>query len=127
VYLGHTATDSFAIYDLRASSVSSFPCLTPTVHEAGPSDDNSRPLRGLFATACGPLIAAFKDRRGGGYLYDLYQLNGSPIALGLQNPERIIGVEGPIFYSVRTLADGGATLRVWKLGYSEGESVRTAR
>ena len=128
VYLGHTATDSFAIYDLQASVVSSFPCRAASVvREEGRDVKISRPLRGLFATACGPLIAAFTGGRTAGYHYDLYDLDGSPIARGLESPERIIGVEGPIFYSVRTSADGAATLRVWKLGYSEGGGVRPAR
>jgi hypothetical protein len=69
------------------------------------------------------LIAAFTGGRTGGYHYDLYDLDGSPIALGLENPERIIGVEGPIFYSVHTATNGAATLRVWKLGYSKNGRV----
>ena len=121
VYLGHSASESFAIYDLEARAILSFPSLAARIarsvgRDAGFAGD----LRGLFATACGPLLAVYTADSGPRrYLYDLYSLEGEPIALGLPSRERVVGVEGPLFYSVRATADGALTLNVWKLSYPE--------
>lgn len=117
VYLSHSRTDSFAIYDVKDRDVLSFPCLT--TRDGGRVEREAGfpgALGGLFATACGPLLALYAVGSGGtDYLYDVYALSGAPIALGLHARERVVGVEGPFFYSVSELSDGGARLRVWKL------------
>jgi hypothetical protein len=107
LYLAHTGTDSFAVYDLAADAVLSFPSVAS--RDAGT-------LRGLFATRCGPLLALYA-RGAGDYWYDIYGLDGAPIALGVPSGERVVGVEGPFFYSVHSAPGGDPTLRVWKLRF----------
>jgi hypothetical protein len=122
MYLGHNRTDSFSIYDIEARAVVAFANQNSVVQESreGYGGADVR-LCGLFAASCGPLIAQFAlDSDDEGYLYDLYSLDGTPIALGLHSPERVVGVEGPLFYSVRTSRRGDNELRVWKLIFQEG-------
>ncbi len=121
VYIGHSQTDSFAVYDVEARGVVSFSSLkAPPGTQEGGDPYSSLQLRGLFATACGPLIAQYVDQMDApDYLYDLYGLDGSPIALGLRSEERVVGVEGSLFYSVRMDGEGAALVRVWKLRYRE--------
>jgi len=107
LYLAHTGTDSFVVYDLEADAVLSFASV------AGRAVGT---LRGLFATRCGPLLALYAGGDGG-YLYDIYGLDGAPIALGVLSGERVVGVEGPFFYSVHGSPGGDPTLRVWKLKF----------
>jgi hypothetical protein len=117
VYLAHSRADSFAVYDVEARAVLSFPVLNASVAERRQrcGVDTHR-LEGLFVAPCGPLIAQYSvPDRSHEYGYDLYKLDGSAIALGLRSPERVVGVEGPLFYSVRPGADGAVELRVWKL------------
>jgi hypothetical protein len=124
VYLSHNRSDSFAIYDVKARDVLAFPNQGAgrgprLVRESGLRGD----LSGLFATSCGPLLAVYalgSDETN--YLYDAYALSGTPIALGLHARERVVGVEGPFFYSVASLSEGGVRLRVWKLKVT-GESL----
>jgi hypothetical protein len=111
LYLAHTATDSFAVYDLEADAVVSFASV------AGRAVGT---LRGLFATRCGPVLALYA-RGDGDYLYDIYGLDGAPIALGVRSSERVVGVEGPFFYSVHNSPGGDPTLRIWKLRFEAGE------
>jgi hypothetical protein len=129
VYIGHSQTDSFAVYDVEARGVVSFSSLkTPPGTQESGGRYSSLQLRGLFATACGPLIAQYvDDRNAPEYLYDLYGLDGAPIALGLRSEERVVGVEGPLFYSVRTSRDGAALVRVWKLKYAESGQADAER
>ncbi|UCC73869.1 MAG: hypothetical protein JSV86_04720 [Gemmatimonadota bacterium] len=116
LYLAHSRTDSFAVYDLDAGAVLSFPSVTARIAaRAGRDAGFAGDLRGLFAMRCGPLLAAY-TRDAGDYLYDLYAADGTPIALGLPSGERVVGVEGPFFYSVHGAPGGDTTLRVWKLG-----------
>jgi len=121
VYLGHTVTDSFASYDVEARAFLSFPNLAARVaSHVGGAAGFAASLRGLFATRSGSLIAVYTNggAAAGEYLYDLYSPNGAPLALGHSSPERVVGVEGPLFYTTRSAA-AGVTLRVWKLRYSE--------
>ncbi|UCC84358.1 MAG: hypothetical protein JSW46_05350 [Gemmatimonadota bacterium] len=111
LYLAHTSTDSFAVYDLEADAVLSFPCVAAR---------GVGTLRGLFATRCGPLLALYA-RDDGDYLYDIYGLDGTPIALGVPSDERVVGVEGPFFYSVHNPPGGDPTLRVWKLRFEKND------
>ena len=117
VYLSHNRSDSFAIYDVKARDVLAFP-IQGTVGR-GRQVRESRyggELGGLFATSCGPLLAVYAfGSRGENFLYDAYALSGTPIALGLRARERVVGVEGPFFYSVASLSKGEVGLRVWKL------------
>ncbi len=112
LYLAHTSTESFAVYDLQADAVLSFPSA------AGQAAGT---LRGLFATRCGPLLALYAPADGE-YLYDIYELDGTPIALAVPSNERVVGVEGPFFYSVHSAPGGDPTLRVWKLRF-EGKDA----
>ncbi len=124
VYLGHSDTDSFAIYDVEARAVLAFPRLSgcPLRTVAREVGDSLR-LSGLFAAACGPLIAVYTSRApGDGYRYDLYGLDGAPVVLRVSSPERIVAVEGPLFYSVREDEGGGLTLSVWKVRFDPGGS-----
>lgn len=117
MYLGHNRTDSFSIYDIDASAVVAFSNQNSLVQEArgGYGGADAR-LCGLFAASCGPLIAQYASASDGeDYHYDLYALDGTPMALGLRSPERVVGVEGPLFFSVRAVDSGGIRLRVWKL------------
>jgi hypothetical protein len=115
MYLGHSATDSFAVYDLEARAVVSFANLNAAVAERRCASSHGA-LSGLLAAPCGPLIAQYaRSSKGRDYLYDLYSLDGTPVALGLRSPERVISVEGPFFYSLRVNARGEHELRVWKL------------
>jgi hypothetical protein len=120
LYLGHTSTDSFAIYDIEASAVFSFPSVTARIaRRVGRIVGFPGHLRGLFATSCGPLLALFAcGTTARDYQYDLYSLDGEPMALGIPSSERVIGVEGPLFYSVCSLPGGDQTLRVWKLSFN---------
>jgi hypothetical protein len=123
VYLGHTRTDSFFIYDVKDHAVTSFSSVAARVaHRLGRAARFTPRLRGLFATACGPVLAAFKSGDDG-YLYDLYSLEGKPIALGLVTGERVVNVEGRLFYSVRPSRSGDATLTVWRLTF-DGNGMR---
>ena len=115
-----TRTDSFAIYDVEARGVIAFSNLNPSVSESCGRYDGDAVLTGLFAASCGPLIAQYAPVSGREYRYDLSSLDGTPIALGLHSPERVVGVEGPLFYSVRTLEDGTNELRVWKMSFEAG-------
>ncbi len=115
VYIGHSRTDSFAVYDVEARAVLSFANLNASVAEHWRRyGESTPPLKGLFAAPCGPLIAQYASPAGTDFTYDLYDLDGSAIALGLKSPERVVGVEGPLFYSVRALPQG-SELRVWRL------------
>jgi hypothetical protein len=120
-YIGHSHTDSFAVYDVEARAVVSFSNLNAPLETREEGDRySSHELRGLFATACGPLIAQYVENGNASeHLYDLYGLDGTPIALGLRSPERVVGVEGPFFYSVQTMSQDGARLRVWKLAFGQ--------
>jgi hypothetical protein len=113
LYLAHTGTDSFAVYDLEADAVISFPSAT---------GQGTGTLRGLFATRCGPLLA-LRARGDGDYLYDIYGLDGTPVALGVASSERVVAVEGPLFYSVHNGPGGDPTLRVWKLRFEGNDAV----
>lgn len=121
VYIGHNQTDSFAVYDVEARGVVSFSSHnTTTGTRESRGRYSPRELKGLFATACGPLIAQYRDDKDApAYLYDLYGLDGSPIAIGLRSQERVVGVEGALFYSLRRNVAGAALVRVWKLRYVE--------
>ncbi len=124
VYLGHSETDSFAIYDVEARAVLAFPRLSgcPLRTVAREVGDSLR-LSGLFAAACGPLIAVYTSRsRDAGFRYDLYGLDGAPVVLRVSSPERIVAVEGPLFYSVREEEAHGLTLSVWKVRFRPGGS-----
>lgn len=115
LYLGHG--DSFSVYDVEARSVLSFPRHGQAVSERGtgaPERAADEVLAGLFATRCGALLAVYGTGPGDSFSYDLFGLDGTPLAVGLRMPERVVGVEGPLFYSVRR-GDSGPTLRVWKL------------
>jgi hypothetical protein len=112
LYVANTSTDSFAVYDLEADAVLSFPSAAAGTAGA---------LRGLFATPCGPLLALYAWGDGD-YLYDIYELDGRPIALGVPSSERVVGVEGPFFYSVHSASGGDPTLRVWKLRFEAEDS-----
>ncbi len=120
LYLGHSRRDSFWIYDVEAHSVISFPSVTARIaRRLEPQAGFEWTLCGLFATACGALLAAYS--RGSAcreYLYDLYALDGTPVALGLRAAQRVVGVEGPFFYSVSRDPNAGTTLEVWKLGFA---------
>ncbi len=120
MYMGHDRTDSFAIYDVEARGVVAFSNLNPSVAESCGRYDGDSVLTGLFAASCGPLIAQYAPVSGRQYRYDLYSLDGTPIALGLHSPERVVGVEGPLFYSVRTADDGSNELRVWRMSFEAG-------
>jgi hypothetical protein len=113
IYLAHTETDSVAIYDESARTMLSFPTA---------AEDASGRLAGLFATRCGEVLTMWRAPNGGGYLYDLHALSGHAIARGLAVPDRIVGLEGPFFYSVE---ESGAELRlrVWKLRYPVARAV----
>jgi hypothetical protein len=113
LYVANTSTDSFAVYDLEADAVLSFPSA---------ASGTAGVLRGLFATRCGPLLALYA-RADGDYLYDIYGLDGAPIALGVPSGERVVGVEVPFFYSVHNALGGDPTLRVWKLRFEGNEGV----
>ncbi|MEE9133819.1 MAG: hypothetical protein V3U13_09670 [Gemmatimonadota bacterium] len=122
MYLGHSHTDSFAIYDVDAHGVVAFSNLNASVAESrGRYSRSGARLCGLFAASCGPLIAQYAPEAGArDYSYDLYSLDGTPIALGLRSPERVVSLEGPLFYSVRTTERGDNELRVWKLRFEPG-------
>ncbi len=119
VYLGHSRTDSFAIYDVEARAVVAFPRLSGSpVRTVAREPTDCLRLTGLFAAACGPLIALYSPvARSRGHLYDLYALDGTPVSLGVPSLERIVAVEGPLFYSVRIEDGGGVTLSVWKVRF----------
>lgn len=115
MYLGHSQTDSFAVYDVEARAVVSFARLAaPFAETPDRRTGPSAALRGLLAAPCGPLIAQYARADEPGYVYDLYRLDGTPLALGLRWPERVVGVEGPFFYTLRR-DGGGHELRVWRL------------
>ncbi len=119
IYLAHSHTDSFAIYDVEACAVLAFPRLSVGLgRRVDEASGFTGKLRGLFATACGSLLALYKPEiEDQDYLYDLYDLDGAPIAAGLRTPERVVGVEGPLYYSVRASGNGDMRLRVWKLRF----------
>ena len=112
LYLADSRSDSFTTYDLRDCSVLSFPRLI-----GGLDTGRSRTLQGLFVTGCAEVVAVSAEDGGVGYIYDLYALSGRPIALGLRSPERVVALEGSLFYSVRVSPDRRPTLRVWRLRY----------
>jgi hypothetical protein len=114
LYLAHGHTDCFEVYDLEASAIYAFPSATARIATTDSDVGGAPDLQGLFAMRCGPLLAVYA-RDAGDYLYDLYALDGTPIALGLPSGERVVGVEGPLFYSVHRTESGDSTLRVWKL------------
>ena len=126
VYLFHSRSHSFSIYDVKARDILAFPCLagreTGRLGRAVGGEGagaGGGALVGLFATACGPLLAAYELRSPEiEYAYDLYALSGTTIAAGLHARDRVVGVEGPFFYAVRSAADGGAELRVWKMKFN---------
>ncbi|MGD8866674.1 MAG: hypothetical protein PVI01_03575 [Gemmatimonadales bacterium] len=117
VYIGHSRTDSFAVYDVEARAVVSFSNLSvPARLQETTGRYSSLGLSGLFATPCGPLIAQYANGdEVGGYSYDLYGLDGAPIALGLRSWERVVGVEGSLYYSFRANGANAALIRVWRL------------
>ncbi len=120
MYMGHDRTDSFAVYDIEARGVVAFSNLNPSVSEESGRYASGAELTGLFAASCGPLIAQYGSESGQDYRYDLYSLDGTPMALGLRSPERVVGVEGPLFYSVRAPECGINELRVWKMSFEAG-------
>jgi len=114
LYLGHRGGDSFSVYDVDARSILSFPSqawMTEAEENRGGMDGR---LDGMFATRCGALLAVYGDERSWCFTYDLYGLDGTTLATRLRTRERVVGVEGPLFYSVRRDGDD-LLLRVWKL------------
>lgn len=122
VYIGHSQTDSFAVYDVEARAVVSFSNLSvPASLQETSGRYSSLGLSGLFATPCGPLIAQYANGdEVGEYSYDLYGLDGAPIALGLRSRERVVGVEGSLYYSLRANGANAALIRVWRLRLADG-------
>jgi len=120
MYMGHDRTDSFAIYDVEARGVVAFSNLNPAISDGRGRYGGDAVLSGLFAASCGPLIAQFAPGSGRDYRYDLYSLDGKPMALALHSPERVVSVEGSLFYSVRTDGDGNNELRVWRMSFAAG-------
>lgn len=115
LYVSHGGGESFSIYDVEARSVLSFPGHAPTGEEGdGSPRGTACELLDLFATRCGALLAVHRDDQERSYMYDLYGLDGVIIAARFHSPERVVGVEGPLFYSVQR-GEAGLTLRVWKL------------
>lgn len=117
LYFGQRGGDSFSIYDVEARSILSFPSHASDAHDQRPEVDgplNGDRLTGLFATRCGILLAVYREERSSAFVYDVYGLDGSTLATRLRMPERVVGVEGPLFYSVRR-DDEGLILHVWKL------------
>lgn len=117
LYLGHSRCDSFWIYDVEAHSVVAFPSLTARLaRRLGSEAGFEWTLCGLFATACGALLAAYtRGSAAREYLYDVYALDGTSVALGLHAAQRVVGVEGPFFYAVSGEPGAGTTVSVWKL------------
>lgn len=127
LYVSHGGGESFSIYDVEVRSVLSFPghALTAELGERSP-DGPGCALLDLFATRCGALLAVHRDEGERCYVYDLYGLDGSAIAARLHSPERVVGVEGPLFYSVRR-GQAGLMLRVWKLKSSRESTAHQDR
>ena len=125
LYVSHGGGESFSIYDVEARSILSFPGHAAARERADGSGRGCQ-LLDLFATQCGALLAVHRDAREGSFVYDLYGLDGVTIAARLHSPERVVGVEGPLFYSVRR-RETGLTLRVWKLKSSRGAQADRAR
>lgn len=121
LYIGHSRTDSFAVYDVEARAVISFSSVNRLASQSeSPDPCPSSGLKGLFAAACGPLIAQYVgDGEEREYSYDLYGLDGSPIALDVRSGERVVGVEGSLYYSLSENGGGAALIRVWKLKVAE--------
>ena len=127
LYVSHGGGESFSIYDVEARSVLSFPGHAATGERGDRSPRGGGcELLDLFATRCGALLAVHRDAREGSFVYDLYGLDGVIITARLRSPERVVGVEGPLFYSVRR-RETGLTLRVWKLKAPRGSQADRGR
>lgn len=124
LFVAHSLTDSVAVYDLgEGRGVVSFDRMRVEDRDrAFPAPKGSDLLGGLYVTACGPLLALYtpgRDRRE--YRYDLHSLDGRVMAVGVRSTERVVGVEGSLFYSLNAEAGQAARLRVWKFSGSLGE------
>lgn len=130
IYLAHTRSEVVSIYDILSRTVIAFP--TWAEEEDAISSSGSLPRRagggrggelaGLFATRCGEALTMYRtEGSDGGFVYDLHALNGRPVARGLWAEERVVGLEGPFFYSVAasmgSVQRGSVPLRIWKLSY----------
>lgn len=124
LFVAHSLTDSVAIYDVgETRDVVSFDRLRVEDRDrVSPAERRSDLLEGLYVTACGQLLALYAPGRDRGeYRYDLHSLRGDAIAVGVRSAERVVGVEGSLFYSLRTEGGQAARLRVWRFSGSLGE------
>lgn len=114
--VGDTRTESFVVYDL-GGGVRSFPNLSARLaRRLDGGGGFAGTLRGLFAAPFGSLIALYTGgREAGRFVYDAYAPDGTPLALGLESRERLVGIEGWLFYSLCRTDRCSARLRVWKL------------
>lgn len=131
LFVAHSLTDSVAIYDVgETRGVVSFDRLRVEDRDGvSHAPRTSDLLGGLYVTACGQLLALYgPGRERGEYRYDLHSLDGDVIAVGVRSTERVVGVEGSLFYSLNSEVGEDARLRVWKFSGSLGErdSERTA-
>lgn len=103
-------TESVTQYDFETRLVHSFPC-----NQDARRDGSA--LCGLFAAASARVVVMY--RAPGAvprYEYALYTLAGELILGNVHSPQRLVGVEGRLFYSIGGAEpEGGLTLRVCRL------------
>lgn len=112
ILLAYAPARSVTRYDFATRMVHSFP-LDPGADSTG----GAAALHGLFAGPGGRVVVMQRtwepvER----YVYALYDASGEVVLGNVHSSQRVVGVEGRLFYSIRTSqADGGFTLQICRL------------
>lgn len=106
LWLAYGPAASVVLYDFATRLVHSFPL------EAGVRPANAASVCGVFAAHGGRVIVMYQTADAEArYAYDLYTAAGEPVLANVRSPQRLVGVEGKLFYSMDA-ADGDDAWRL---------------
>lgn len=108
LWLAYQPAAGVVLYDFESRLVRSFPLEVA-------SDAGS--LCGLFAAPHDGVVVMFREPEPGArYVYELYAATGERVLGPIRSPQRLVGVEGKLFFSIDPGADEeGPHLRICRL------------
>jgi hypothetical protein len=108
LWLAYGPHGAVVLYDFSSRLVHSF-ALEP--------EARGEPPCGVFATSAERAVVMYREPETGRYAYDLYAPTGERILGPVRSAQRLVGVEGPLFYSIDSgkERESDATLRICRL------------